>query len=95
MNVDTGAITRMLDRLVAKGVVERTRIPEDRRVVKLALTESGHALTDQILPIVAHALNLHLQGFSADETRMLLALLKRMICNGERHLQLASEARLE
>ncbi|MFA7437853.1 MarR family winged helix-turn-helix transcriptional regulator [Castellaniella sp.] len=95
MNVDTGAITRMLDRLEAKKILRRERIPEDRRVVKVVLTDSGHALTDQILPIVAQALNQHLQGFSKDEVRMLLALLKRMIANGEHKLQQASEVTLE
>ncbi|WP_322998438.1 MarR family transcriptional regulator [Castellaniella sp.] len=89
MNVDTGAMTRMLDRLETKGFVRRDRIPEDRRVVKISLTDPGHALTEQILPIIADALNLHLQGFSEDEIRMLLALLKRMIQNGEQALQQA------
>lgn len=89
MNVDTGAMTRTLDRLEAKGFIRRDRIPEDRRVVKITLTDTGHALTDQILPIISDALNLHLQGFSDDEIRMLLALLKRMIQNGEQVLQQA------
>ncbi|MFA5664280.1 MarR family winged helix-turn-helix transcriptional regulator [Castellaniella sp.] len=95
MNVDTGAVTRMLDRLEAKDVIRRERIPQDRRVVKVVLTDAGHALTDQILPIVADALNLHLQGLSEDEVHMLLALLRRMIINGEHKLRQASEATLE
>ncbi|MGB6006874.1 MarR family winged helix-turn-helix transcriptional regulator [Castellaniella sp.] len=89
MNVDTGAMTRTLDRLEAKGFIRRDRIAEDRRVVKITLTDAGHALTEQILPIIAEALNLHLQGFSEDEIRMLLALLKRMIQNGEQVLKQA------
>ncbi|MGB6241857.1 MAG: MarR family transcriptional regulator [Castellaniella sp.] len=92
MSVDTGAMTRMLDRLEAKGFVQRDRIPEDRRVVKIILTDAGHAVAIQILPIISDALNLHLQGFSEDETRMLLALLKRMIQNGEQILQQDSSA---
>lgn len=90
MSVDTGAMTRMLDRLEAKGFIRRDRIAEDRRVVKITLTDTGRALADQILPIIAEALNLHLQGFSDDEIRMLLALLTRMIQNGEQVLQQAS-----
>ncbi|WP_322994646.1 MarR family transcriptional regulator [Castellaniella sp.] len=91
MNVDTGAMTRMLDRLEAKGILYRERCTEDRRVVKIALTDTGHTLTDQILPIIAKALNLHLDGFSDDEIRLLLTLLHRMISNGERHFQRATE----
>ena len=36
--VDTGAMTRMLDRLEAKGLVRRSRCPKDGRVVQLELT---------------------------------------------------------
>ncbi len=91
MNVDTGAITRTLDRLEAKGFLQRERVPEDRRVVKVVLTDTGRTVAAQILPAIADTLNIHLQGFSEDEIRMLLALLKRMISNGECYLQQAAE----
>jgi DNA-binding MarR family transcriptional regulator len=86
MNVDSGAITRMLDRLEAKKFVRRERCDTDRRVVKINVTDEGLALSKQVIPIIADVLNLHLQGFSEDEIRMLLALLKRMISNGEQAL---------
>lgn len=89
LDVDTGATTRMLDRLEAKGFLQRERVPEDRRVVKLVLTDAGRSVADQILPVIAQTLNIHLNGFSEDEIRMLIALLKRMITNGEHHLQQA------
>ena len=41
IGVDTGAMTRTLDRLEAKGLLRRVRSQEDRRVVKLELTETG------------------------------------------------------
>ncbi|MFV0283651.1 MAG: MarR family winged helix-turn-helix transcriptional regulator [Castellaniella sp.] len=87
LDIDTGATTRMLDRLESKGFVQRERVPEDRRVVKIVLTDMGRTVSSQILPIVAQALNIHLSGFSEDEIRMLIALLKRMIMNGEHYLQ--------
>lgn len=90
MNVDTGATTRILDRLEAKGFLQRERIPEDRRVVRIVLTDTGRTVAGQILPAIADTLNIHLQGFSADEIRMLLALLKRMIGNGEDYLRQAA-----
>lgn len=85
--IDTGAVTRALDRLEAKGFLQRERAQEDRRVVKIILTDAGMEVTSQILPIIADTLNLHLQGFSEDEFRMLLSLLKRMIANGEQQLR--------
>ncbi|GAB2905169.1 MarR family winged helix-turn-helix transcriptional regulator [Paralcaligenes ginsengisoli] len=81
-NVDTGAMTRTLDRLEAKGFLTRHRCLEDRRVVNLELTESGTKVVKDILPAVAHTLNAHLAGFSEKETETLLKFLRRMIDNG-------------
>ncbi|TCT08648.1 DNA-binding MarR family transcriptional regulator [Paralcaligenes ureilyticus] len=81
-NVDTGAMTRVLDRLEAKGFISRHRCLEDRRVVKLALTDSGQQVIGGILGPVADTLNNHLAGFSKQETELLLDFLRRMIANG-------------
>jgi DNA-binding MarR family transcriptional regulator len=40
---DKGAMTRMVDQMEASGWVSRQRDPDDRRVVRLALTDEGHA----------------------------------------------------
>lgn len=37
-HMDSGGLTRLLDRLEAKGLVQRERAPHDRRVVQVALT---------------------------------------------------------
>uniref|UniRef100_UPI00333FCEE7 MarR family winged helix-turn-helix transcriptional regulator n=1 Tax=Castellaniella defragrans TaxID=75697 RepID=UPI00333FCEE7 len=91
MQADTGAITRTLDRLETKGFLRREPYPEDRRVVKIVLTDEGRAVVGQILPVIADTLNLHLEGLSDDEIQMLFGLLRRMIDNGERYLRHASE----
>ncbi|MEO6960183.1 MAG: MarR family transcriptional regulator [Burkholderiaceae bacterium] len=80
--IDTGAMTRTLDRLETKGFLTRHRCEEDRRVVKLELTDSGRQVADGILPIVANSVNTHLDGFSHDEVVLLLDFLHRMISNG-------------
>src|SRR6267154_1637815 len=41
---DAGAMTRMVDRLEAKGLVQRRRCTDDRRLINLELTEAGRAL---------------------------------------------------
>ncbi|QGV80845.1 MarR family winged helix-turn-helix transcriptional regulator [Streptomyces ficellus] len=43
--VTSGAITNRIDRMEAKGLVERVRDTEDRRSVKIRLTERGHEVT--------------------------------------------------
>ncbi len=41
LGIDTGLMTRMLDKLETKGLLERSRSIEDRRVVNLKLTKAG------------------------------------------------------
>ena len=45
--VTTGAMTNRIDRLVARGLVERSADPEDRRVVRVRLTADGLRLVDE------------------------------------------------
>lgn len=40
--------TRLTDKLIAKGLVERERCEEDRRVVYVRISEKGLAMLDQI-----------------------------------------------
>jgi DNA-binding MarR family transcriptional regulator len=79
---DTGAMTRMLDRLEAKGLIGRKRSAVDRRVVHLELTEEGERVSNFIPYGLSDVMNAHLAGFSHDEIRQLLSLLKRVIGNG-------------
>lgn len=81
-DMDTGAMTRALDRLEAKGLLRRNRCQEDRRVVKIELTELGETKARQIPANIARALNHHLRGFSTDEVAQLMHFLRRMIANG-------------
>ena len=79
--VDTGAMTRMLDRLEAKKLLRRTPCAKDRRVVQLELTPAGAKLCANIPFGLARANNRMLAGFSATEFETLAALLRRMLSN--------------
>jgi DNA-binding MarR family transcriptional regulator len=79
---DPGAMTRMLDRLERKGLVQRVRCPDDRRVVKLALTEAGKAVYPKLIETAAKVTNRKLEGFSKTEAQQLEGLLQRMLENG-------------
>ena len=79
---DTGAMTRMLDRLEAKGLVQRTRSKHDRRVVHLELTAEGRKAADHVPYCLSDVLNEHLTGFTQGEFETLLTLLRRMNENG-------------
>ena len=83
MDVDAGAITRLLDRLEAKGLVERLRSAADRRVVQLRLTPAGDAAAAKVPHVLAAVNNDFLQGFSESEWKQLRKLLDRMAANGQ------------
>ncbi|VCU68951.1 Multiple antibiotic resistance protein MarR [Pigmentiphaga humi] len=79
---DTGATTRMLDRLESKGLIRRVRSAQDRRVIKLELTEEGTRASEQVPERLIHVMNQHTRGFTAEEIEQLKSLLRRMIANG-------------
>ncbi len=81
--IDAGAMTRLLDRLEKKGLCKRVRSTEDRRVVMVELTTEGRATMEHVPEVLADVMNQHLAGFSAAEWQQLLALLTRMVANGD------------
>ena len=80
---DAGAMTRMLDRLEAKGLLRRTRSVQDRRVVNILLTPDGEQAADRVPPALAAVLNAHQAGFTKEEWETLKHLLRRMLINAE------------
>ncbi len=71
-------LSRLLDRMERNGLVKRAGAPHDLRAVVLSLTPTGRKRYERVLPL-ALALNAELmQGFTAEERRMLAALLGRM-----------------
>jgi DNA-binding MarR family transcriptional regulator len=59
-----GALTRVVDQLVNRGLVARARRHHDRRKVELALTPTGHQTIVALIPQVVHKASL-LVKFSA------------------------------
>ena len=78
---DTGAVTRLLDRLESKGLVQRLRSAADRRVVKLELTVEGTRVAAQVPRIISDLANQMLIGFSEDDFVQFKALLNRALLN--------------
>ena len=80
---DPGAMTRLLDRLEAKGLCRRERSTDDRRVVRVELTPEGEVAAQEVPIVLAQVLNEHLAGFSKSEWSQLKDMLQRMVANGE------------
>jgi DNA-binding MarR family transcriptional regulator len=49
LNVAPSTGSRMVERLVRKGLLRRARTPSDRRVVRLRLTPAGRALVEEVV----------------------------------------------
>ena len=81
--LDTGAMTRLLDRLEAKGLCRRVRSVSDRRVVNIELTDEGRAAARQVPHVLCNVQNEFLSGFSAEEWAQLKGYLRRILDNAE------------
>ncbi|MDR1967698.1 MAG: MarR family transcriptional regulator [Burkholderiaceae bacterium] len=93
--LDAGSMTRLLDRLEARGLCRRVRSDTDRRVVHVELTTEGVATAEQIPQVLSRVYNEVLEGFTPQEWEQLRSLLGRMTDNAERKLNRSSAAREE
>lgn len=80
---DSGAMTRMLGRLEARGLVRRAPCPADGRAALLRLTPAGEALHARLRPMATAVLDAHLRGFLPEETERLQWFLERIVANAE------------
>jgi MarR family transcriptional regulator, 2-MHQ and catechol-resistance regulon repressor len=76
--VSSGGTTFLMDRLVAKGLVERQECPGDRRARYAALTPAGAALMAEVFPIHAARIARAVSGLSAPEQKLLTGMLKQL-----------------
>jgi DNA-binding MarR family transcriptional regulator len=81
ISYDGGAMTRMIDRLEAKGLISRRPCPNDRRLNILALTDAGQEAIPKLRAVSVRILNHFLRGFSQSDARQLEAYLTRMLEN--------------
>ena len=83
LNHDAGAISRLVDQLVERGLVKRERSKSDRRVVRLKLTPQGQVVARMHIPPIVDFWNRVMGNFSPKEIAQLIALLTRLIANLE------------
>jgi DNA-binding MarR family transcriptional regulator len=73
-------VTRLVDRLEARGLVIRTACSEDRRVTYAALTDSGRHAVDEARPLLAAAVSEHLgRHLSAAKVEMMRRALRTVL----------------
>ena len=86
LSLDSGSMTRMLDRLEQKQLIERVRSATDRRQVQLVLTAEGKAITDQLPQIGADAMNELLGVLDAEEVASLERILSKVLVKANDHI---------
>jgi len=82
LQVDSGAITRMLDRLERKDLLRRSHSAADRRRIDVTLTSPGQAFARRIPAIAADTLNQLTACLDHAEVEELMRLLRKILLNG-------------
>jgi DNA-binding MarR family transcriptional regulator len=84
---DSGALTRIIDQLAERGLLERVRRDRDRRKVELQLTPAGRETIESLVPLVVGKLNEVLgEDFSKAEFQELLRLLVKLNTTLQAHV---------
>ena len=73
-----GNMTDVIDKLEARGLVSRGRLPGDKRSVRVELTGRGRKLIEELFPEHARDIAQALSGLSSNELRELSGLLRKL-----------------
>jgi DNA-binding MarR family transcriptional regulator len=79
IEIDNAAVTRLVDRLIAKNLIKRVPNPVDRRSVYLELTEQGETLTPQLADIGDEIQAVFFQSLSEEERKTLKQLMNKLL----------------
>ncbi|MGM0845585.1 MAG: MarR family winged helix-turn-helix transcriptional regulator [Bacillota bacterium] len=84
---DKTNVARMASNLEKKGFIKRTGCLEDRRSLKLYLTDSGKKLGEQVVPVAQEFNELVCQNISSEEIEELERLLNKINANVNREIR--------
>lgn len=79
--LDGSTITGILDRMEAKGLLVRTPDPEDRRAIRVVLTERGLQLMEPLNEVISSTNKDVLKIFTEEEQALLKNFLERISQN--------------
>jgi DNA-binding MarR family transcriptional regulator len=78
----TGGVTRLVDRMVDAGLVERQACPSDRRSIHVVLTAEGRSVLDRAIAAHIEGIDRHLMTHLSDTDRTNLATALTKILAG-------------
>jgi DNA-binding MarR family transcriptional regulator len=74
----TSNTSRLVDKLVDKGLVERNLCPRDRRRVDIVISKAGLDMIDEVSPVIEEGMSEVLARITEDEARMLNTILDKI-----------------
>ena len=81
LDVPLSTATRIVDGLVENGYAERVNDPDDRRIVRVTLTDDGRMLYGAMYDYVRERINEVLGRLDGDERTQLFTLLRKVADN--------------
>ncbi|MEV5281355.1 MarR family transcriptional regulator [Streptomyces sp. NPDC051994] len=81
--IEQPSMAQLLARMERDGLIRRTAAQHDRRVSLISLTEAGLAKLTRVRSALLETNDQALRGFSAEETDLLVDLLRRLVANLE------------
>ncbi|KTD83576.1 MarR family winged helix-turn-helix transcriptional regulator [Paenibacillus etheri] len=81
MNVNESSIARLLDRMEREKLCSRVRDSQDRRIIRINLTQEGEALRAELLPIGQNFHDDATNGISQEELHIFTTVLDKMVHN--------------
>ncbi len=87
--IDSTSISRNVERLVRLGLLQRQRLARDRRVVRLTLTDDGHAILPEIMKRMKVVDATLLAGVTAHEYDCFLRTVRKVAANVARSAEQA------
>jgi MarR family transcriptional regulator, lower aerobic nicotinate degradation pathway regulator len=89
---DTSTIASVIDRLEARGLLERNVSPDDKRVRRLTLTREGQSLLAATLPGMQRAQERILAPLPKGERAEFMRMLRVLVDGNNEHSRAPSEA---
>jgi DNA-binding MarR family transcriptional regulator len=78
LRYNSGALSRVIDQLVHRGLLTRVRRDHDRRKVELRITPAACGAIDGLIELIVDRLNRALANFSGSELQELQQLLVKL-----------------
>jgi DNA-binding MarR family transcriptional regulator len=93
VGVNASTISHALDMMEQYGLLTRSRCTDDRRVVRIALTDQARRMARRTIEISGHILDALTTGISKSDLQALQRGLKRMADNCRLHARLPRQSR--